>query len=293
MKLEIPTMQPRLMTIASAVVLIVTSTFAASASAQTFFSMDYSSANSPNGGWGAVALAPNYARSRIAGAGPTGQDVYELRQLYAPTTMGYGGQFYWGWAGGIEASDPPQGAKRYYRWRMRFSPDTNFRGLDWGDGSPSGLSNKLLIVGDGCGRSCRFILEYYASPDTGQVRNFRIQLDGGVHMVDTGPFPIGQWLNIQIEVDSSSSASTADGGFKIWVNNDPYSTPTAQRTGITLNPVNWKYVVFGGYMNYGVRSDGVHTIRQTDFQASTSFDPSWNSGDRPPTPEPPTDVVVQ
>jgi len=278
--------------VVSSMVVLAGTMAAPCASGQTFFSMDYSSAASPNGGWYAKELESKYARTRVAGAGPTGQDVYELVQRYAPGTSDYGGQFSWGWDGNVERADPAQGSKRYYRWRMRFSPETNFRGINWTDGSPSGMQNKLLIVGNTCGSRCRFILSYQAEPDRGQVRNFRIQLDGGADLADTGSFPIGEWLNIQVELDSSTTSSTSDGGYKIWINNDNYGAPTAQRTGITLNPTNWKYVILGGFMNDGLRSDGVHTFRQTDFQASTSFDAGWNTGENTISPRPPTNVVA-
>lgn len=278
--------------IALSVVVLAAQATAPRAHAQTFFSMDYSSATSPNGGWFAKSLEPTFTRTRVAGGGPTGQDTYELAQRYASGAPSFGGQFTWGWDGHLEPADPAQGSKRYYRWRMRFSPQTNFRGINWADGSPSGMQNKLLIVGNTCGSRCRFILSYQAEPDRGQVRNFRIQLDGGVDLADTGAYPVGEWLNIQIELDSSTTPSTADGGYKIWINNDNYGAPTAQRTGITLNPTNWKYVVFGGFMNDGLRSDGVHTFRQTDFQASTSFDAGWNTGADTTSPNPPTNVVA-
>lgn len=261
------------------------------ASAQVLFSMDYTAATEPNGGWSAKELKPQYSRSRVPGVGPSGEDAYELVQRYSPNTEGHGGQFTWGWDGTIEPSDPPQGSRRYYRWRMRFSPDTNFRGINWDDGSGSGMQNKLLIVGNTCGSRCRFILSYQADRNSAEVRNFRIQLDGGADLADTGSYPVGQWLNIQVELQSSSSPSTSNGGYKIWINSDNYSNPSAQRVGITLNPTIWRYVMLGAFMNDGLDSGGVHSFRQTSFEAATSFDNSWNTQQVPP--DPPTDVRIQ
>jgi hypothetical protein len=251
---------------------------ASPASAQVIFRMDYSSSTGATGSWQPVEAVPNYTRTRIAGGGPSGQDAFELTQRSVPSLEAYGGQFDWGWDGPVESSDPAQGSRRYYRWRMRFSPTTNFRGLSWGGGGASGVQNKLLIIGQGCGERCRFILTYQAERDSGVVRNFRLQLDGGVDLVDTGSYAVGQWLNIQIELQSGSTASTANGGYKIWINNNNYAAPTAQRTGITLRPANWRSVAFGGYMNDGLDSTGVHTYRQTDFQVASAFDSVWGSG---------------
>lgn len=274
---------------------------AAPASAQVIFAMDYSAGAAPNGGWSAIDVTSHFTRTRVPGGGPQGQDAYELAQRPQPSASDYGGQFNWGWRGNVESRDPSQGSRRYYRWRMRFSPNTNFRGLGWGDGNPSNMQNKLLIVGDTCGSRCRFILTYQGERNAGRVQNFRLQLDGGVDVADTGTFPVGQWLDIQVELRSSSSSSSADGGYKIWINNNNYNSPNAQRSGIVLRPTNWKYVFFGGYMNDGLASDGVHVYRQTDFQVATSFDSNWSrssgSGGAPtPTPTsvpaPPSNVRI-
>jgi hypothetical protein len=277
--------------------LMATLSASAPASAQTFFSMDYSAAADPNAAWNAESVTSGpFNRQRIAGGGPSGQDAYDLIQ-YRDTSFRpefYGGQFRWGWSGNIEPSDPPQGARRYYRWRMRFSPDTNFRAVDWGNGSsPSALVNKVFLVGDG-GRTdrCRVILEYTADPDAGNVRRMRLQIDGGEDPALSGPWPIGQWLNIQIEVDSSSTPSSPDGGYKLWINNNDYGSPTAQTTGITLLTSNWKFVRLGAFVSHGLASGGVHAFRHTDFQASTTFDPNWNSGQRA-APRPPSGITVE
>lgn len=247
--------------------------------AQVFFSMNYNSGAAPTAGWpgGAVPTTQTHTRTFVAGGGPQGEGAYDLTQLYAPTAQGYGGEFYWGWNGNLEAQDPAQGSRRYYRWRMRFSPTTNFRGLYWQDGSRTTLTNKILMVGDGCGRSrCRVIVSYRGADNGRQAQFLRVALDGGDDPADSGPINVGEWVDIQIELDSSSTSSSTDGAYKIWINNNDYSRPTAQRTGIVLNPVNWRYVFFGAYENNGLASDGVHSFRHTGFQASTAFDAAWS-----------------
>lgn len=246
--------------------------------AQVFFRMDYSAAAEPNGGWEAIAPDSRFQRLRVPGGGPSGQDAYELRQISVPGMADSGGQFNWGWRANIEPSDPPTGSRRYYRWRMWFSPTTNFRALDWDNGAAGNLTNKLLIVGQGCGSNrCRVILNHNGERSDASV-SFRLQIDGGADAVDTPSYQRGQWLHVQVELDASSSGSTADGGYKMWVNNNDYSRPSAQRTGIVLNASNWRYVWLGAFMNDGLASDGIHVWRQTDFQAATSFDNAWASG---------------
>ncbi len=262
-----------------AVTVLVSSLISATPTlAQVFFNMDYSAPAAPTAGWpnGAVPTTATHDRVRVPGGGPNGEDAYDLTQRYAPNEQGYGGEFYWGWNGDIEASDPPQGARRFYRMRMRFSPSSNFRGI-FRDGTPTTQTNKVLMVGDGCGRnSCRVIVSYRGGDNGRQVEFLRVALDGGEVPADTPPLSVGQWLDIQIELDSSTTTSSSDGAFKIWINNNDYSRPTAQRTGIQLNPVRWRYTFLGAYNNNGLASDGVHSFRQTGFQAATTFDANWS-----------------
>lgn len=248
----------------------------------TLFSMDYSASADPNAGWTAesTSLGP-FTRTRVASGGPAGQDAYDLAQYYSPTFRPefFGGQFRWGWAGNVETSDPARGVARFYRFRLRFSATTNFRGIDWGDGtSPSSMTNKLLMVGDGGAESrCRVIVEYRGVPDAGNLLRLRINIDGGVDAVDTGPWPLNTWLNVQIEAKSSTNMSTPDGYFRMWVNNNSYASPSANRPTITLSQANWRFVRLGAYASNGLMADGVHTIRLADFQAAESFDSGWNS----------------
>ena len=276
-------MNRRLMLVPALVLLCLGS--ASGAFGQVIFSMDYSPGAYPNGGWTAWPTNASWSRSFVTGAGPSGQNVVEMRQLSNPSGGDYGGQFNWGWSGNIEPSDPAPGARRYYRWRQYFTTGSNFQGLAWGDGNPGDITNKLLLVGQGCTASpCRVILTYRTDRANQRVGYFRLQIDGGAQLVDTGPYAKGQWLNIQVELQSGSS-----GGYKIWINNNDYANPTAQKTGITLNSQNWKYVWLGGFNNDGLQAAGVHTWRQTDFQAATAFNSTWNSGGSStpaPTPAP-------
>ena len=126
----------------------------------------------------------------------------------------------------MESSNPPAGAVRYYRWRMFFPTNTNFSGRELG-----AVVNKLLIVGDGCGERCRVIVTY--GPRTGMSDvNMSVQIDGGVDPISVVNLPKGQWLNIQIEVRGSGDGN---GGYKIWINNDNYSSPSAQIGNIQLD----------------------------------------------------------
>ena len=273
---------------------VLTAVLVQPAFAQVFFRMNYSAGAAPAGGWPVVVQAgTTFTRTHAPGGGPQGEDAYDLTQRHTGSgAPAYGGEFYWGWNGNIEGQNPAQGDRRYYRWRMRFTPNSNFRGV-YQDGSPTSLTNKVLMIGDGCGRNaCRVIVNYRGG-NAGQVGYLRIQIDGGESLAETPPLNVGEWLDIQVEVDSSSTTSSGDGAYKLWVNNNNYGSPTAQRAGFQLNPVNWRYVMLGAYNNNGLASDGVHAWRQTGFEASTAFDSGWHrSGGTSSLPARPTNLRI-
>lgn len=272
--------------------LVLAMACAGQASAQVFFRMDFSPGAQPDAGWNATDPGATHSRTFIAGGGPNGENVYELTQRHTGSSSShYGGEYYWGWTGNIEAQNPAQGARRYYRFRMRFSPGTNFRGTD-SDGSSTTLTNKVLILGDGCGRDCRVILNYRGQ--TNGRTSLKLQIDGGAHLIETNEVAVGQWFTVQIEVDSSTTTSSRDGSYKIWINNNNYNSPSAQTSGFQLNPTNWRWVLFGAYENDGLAANGEHSFRLSGFEASTTFDPNFHTGGgtNTQTPAAPTNLRV-
>ena len=236
-----------------------------------FFQMDYSSGEDPDAGWTLGAFAPGgqatFSRTRVATGGPSGQACYELTQ------EANGGEYYWGWRGDVEAQAPTAGDTRFYRWRIKWSADTNFEGLD-GVGDPRMITNKILILGDSCGSSCRVILNYNGRLN--QQAFFRIQIDGGDHYVDTGDVNVGVWLDVQAQVTTATTGSSANATYKIWVNNNVFASPDAVNSGFQLNPTLHHYVIFGGYNNDELAPGGVHSFRVTDFEVSETFDSAWH-----------------
>ena len=248
------------------------------AAAQVIFRMDDRGDAAPAAGWpgGAVATGATHDRVHVAGGGPRGGDAWEFRQQFAPQAEGYGGEFYWGWNGNVEASDPPPGARRFYRWRMRFDPASNWRGVYWQDGRPITITNKILMVGDGCGRNrCRVVVSYRGRDD-GSAADIRVAIDGGESPTQDVRLKKGEWLDLQIEAASSTTPSSRDGAFKLWVNANDYARPTASAAGIQLNPLGWRYVFFGAYNNNGLAKGGAQTFRVAGFEVADSFDPAWH-----------------
>lgn len=239
---------------------------------------DYS--DYPNAGFGAAetkSLDQRFTREFLPTGGPVGRPAHRLKMRYCETCNDFGGQFNWGNRANLFDSDPPPGTRRYYRFRMRVSG--NNRGRSWDDGAPSDITNKVLIVGQGCGRGCRFILTYETA-DGGGIRNFRIQKDGGEDLDDTGSFPPDKWLSVQVEL-LTGKPGASDGGYRLWVNNGDYKRPDAKRDRIELHGANHRYVWLGGFVNDGLMSDGTHVLDLADFEIGTAFDPDWHRVDEP------------
>jgi hypothetical protein len=236
------------------------------------FKADYSADAYPNLGFGGAETeheGKRFTRTYLPAGGPQGQPAVRLASKPCPDCDSSGGQYNWGNRGNIVAADATAGESRFYRWRARF--DGNHRGLGWEGGEPGGMQNKFLIVGQGCGRQCRVILAYQTG-DRG-IRNFRLQKDGGEDHVDTGGYPNGKWLDLQIEI----APAEGDGGaYRLWIDNNTQARPTAERKKIPLRGTNARYVWLGAFMNDGLAADGTHSVDLTDFEIGTAFDPGWH-----------------
>jgi hypothetical protein len=247
------------------------------------FRMDTSATAWPEAGFPWIVtdeFEVRWSRQLIPGAGPQGQNVVQLTELPG------GPQHGWGWHGHI-VPDLAQGGTRFYRWRHRVTAASNCSHTP---------SNKLLVIAQGCpGGRCRVIVQPKCNPQ--RMIQYNFQIDGGVYQVETGyVYPVGTWLNVQLETRTSSTESASDGALRLWVNNNNYSSPTIQNTGIQLSTGGSEssYIIFGGYNNASGVPAGATNIQQyTDFEIATAFDSSWSRGSSTPAaPAPPTSVRI-
>ncbi len=262
---------------------LVVALCATTAHAQTIFTMNDD--GTINTGWpnGAVPNNTMHTRVHLPNGGRDGGPAWELRQI-----PGGGGENYWGWNGDIEASDPPRNQSRFIRFYW-------FGAL----GSTTG-TNKVLMVGDGCralGPRCRVILTYRASPINPNRLRWSLVIDGGdtpANYPAADEFPsdqgvtLGVWHEIQLELKPSSSASANDGYYKMWIDSNDYSQPTAQWASMVLNPYRWRSVFLGAYQNTALPTGHANSFRVQGFRVSTSF----NGSVPPPPPPDPVDCEV-
>src|SRR5262245_32309634 len=102
---------------------------------------------------GAAPMTNAWSRQTLPGGGPNGADAVQLTQ-----TPRSGWDFGWG-HDLTNLARPAQGATRYLRWRMRFSADSNFLGVDQDGATLIPYSSGKLLMwppgGGGAGqRAC-------------------------------------------------------------------------------------------------------------------------------------------
>ena len=223
-----------------------------------------------------------------ATGGPDGIPIYRQRHIGGSAGSG----FYSGWqtttAGDALCSEniPTQGVSRFGRLIFRYVPTNNFR-----CGGPGTNCNfKVIIHADSCANdsnggnnACRAILELRGQSSVG-LYAMRLAIGGGDIPATTGTvYEPGTWYWIQYEMDSSTTTSSADGCFKIWINNQDYGNPTATngcndvvRTG--SNQTGWGTVKFAGFHNEAAWATGdVDHYEIAGFEYDTVFDAAFGA----------------
>jgi len=245
--------------------------------ATPFFQMDYAAGAAPIAGW--TSTQPDNAdhtMTRAAGIGPDGQDGYRLVMDHVGPN---GGDNYWGHRRVFTGAPFAYGDRAYFRWRFRWLPNTDCRAYEqMGTGLLAGVyRNKILIVNDASSpMTSRFVLTVECDPSPLGFY-WKLQKGGGVDPART-PIntSIAAWVQVQVELQYSSAAGVADGAYRIWIDNNVMTAPTAELTGIVLQAdVEPGDVQFGAYFNNGVFSDGHIGWEHTEFQIDDDFDAGW------------------
>lgn len=252
---------------------------AAPAQAQVVFDMNYTAGADPLAGWDEARTPDsNWSRTRVAGGGPSSQDIYRLSLTYNGATNG--GQHNWGWRGN-DSCTISGGSSCYYRWRYRFTSATTYQCRDWETGSDgANCINKFLLVNnDGCtGGACRFILTVESDRTAGNYQ-WCLQKDGGDDRACTGFYQETTWLDVQVQLLFSSALNAADGGYRIWVDTNTQGSPTQAVTGVILNTTDDPTQTrLGGFMNHGVENGDTYAFELADFEIGSSFDNTWDGG---------------
>ena len=229
-----------------------------------------------------------YRRSRVPAGSPSGSDATQFD--FIPTTatnldFGYG----WGLTSGAYLAPVPQGGTRYIRYRLKINSPVN-----WRTASDSRWASKIVILGNTCENSAHQptrVIQMLRGPGdsvwTQAILNFSQNIDTG-GLSDAGPFgplPIGQWINIQLKIQSSSTTSTADGRLYSYYNNNNEGAPTMRSSsGIVLRTSGWSpatcsgsHMILGGSARE-VMAGANLSFQLADFEYDDAFDPNWDLG---------------
>jgi hypothetical protein len=234
-----------------------------------------------------------YRQQLVPGLSPSGHAALRITAL----RVGGAGDAGWGGRFNGEATAPPQGAVRYARWRIRYISPINWRSDSCATPPNCGSNvrttpDKLFILGNTCENSpyqpTRIIYWQYADyPNRANpLANFsqNIGPSAGGFM----PLGVDTWLNVQVEIRSSSSTTAGDGQLKVWVNRNDYSNPN-QDSGrsIPIKTAGWgrntcssSHIVFGDGSYNPLSTDGATNAVQeiADFEYDDQFDPQWAIG---------------
>jgi hypothetical protein len=233
-----------------------------------------------------TAAAQYYRRTRIPGGSPSGSDATQFD--FIPQASALNVDFGYGWALTRASALPPvpQGQARYLRWRLYINSPVNWRTL-----SDSRWGSKIVILGNNCENAphqpTRVIQQMrgpggsnwkYGILNTSQ----NIDSDGLSEAGPLDPIPIGQWVHIQVKVQSSSTTTTADGRISTYYNNNNEATPTFQsRRGIVLRSSGWSkatcpasWIAFGQSAREAGPGANL-SFRVADFEYDDEFDPHW------------------
>lgn len=268
------------------------------------FQPDYSAGAFPQAGWDRAIsekFGVRWTRSYLPTGGPFGGPAHRLTELPRTTDPDCGGQHGWGWDVALP-TDPPRGVagRRYVRWAIRYVASSNFLAAKpQPDCAASMTSDKLMMVGDGCNSgNCRIILTAKVMPDEAsnperRKLQFGVAIDGGTAQTETGyVIDTSGWLFVQLELTPSTSTTVLDGGWRLFVNNN--ATPIVTRTGIRLDPENWRHISFGAYNNNVLRANGTNAFDTALFEVATGFDPNWyrTGGSTSPSPTAPSGARI-
>lgn len=245
------------------------------------FVKDYSAGAAPGAGFddGPNIQSPDELTiARVAGAGPSGEDITRYTFAHQPHPSG---QFGLGWGSQFEGAPFAYGDEAYLRFLYRINAGALFDFYD-DEGGQSGVGRlKFIIVNDsGDGTTSRPILDIQMYRDTGsgQLTNWRLGIGGGVNAVQTPDAALDSaWHAVQMRLRYSSAFGESDGGWDIWVDNDVEGSPDATVSGVPLyaDGVDNGLVKLGAYLNNGLRENGVLVLDEARFAIRDAFMPNW------------------
>ena len=245
---------------------------AAAAGQDIVFRANFTAAAAPTFGFSHVRdryLGTAYTQDSVPGAGPGGGDAVEITYRGVPSPT----EHYVGWFTDLDG-DFEQGQAVYIRLKMRLKGPVRLRSVT----NPDGWSNKMVILGDE-GPSSERVMWNLRDDGSSKTPIFVIEknIDGDPARLDTRSLPQNQWINAQLRVQSSKTASSGDGRFSLYLGKDnaDEKRPTHESGKFSISTEGWGKINGLGYYCDYMGSGGAISWQFAAYEVARTFDPTW------------------
>lgn len=211
--------------------------------------------------------------THLPAGGPRGAPAVDITMLGVTDPP----ENYVGWFRDLAGIDVPQGATRYLRMRIRLVSPIQYRSV----GNAGSWSTKLVILGDGGESSQRVMWNLRSGPSVSEpVFVIEKNIDGGATRITTQPLPVDTWIAAQLELRSSTTPSSGDARFRLYLGPDNANpaTPTYESGSFSISTADWDAILGLGYYCDYMRPGGNVRFQISAFEYDDEFDPTWGNG---------------
>jgi hypothetical protein len=175
------------------------------------------------------------------------------------------------WEGTEGVVAPPQGGVRYIRYYIYYSNVTNLARAQ--DGEPWGVKTTAIGADPDTMRAIETSAPHTAAYNL-QVR-WGKNIDGPPNETDEDPSLQVGWNAVQLGLFLSTTTSSGDGGYRVWLDNDDEANPSADSAFSTSQDA----ATMGGLglliAMEPLLSTASLTIQIAAFEYADAFDPNW------------------
>jgi hypothetical protein len=234
--------------------------------------MNITAGAAPHFGWGIFDPSNRegiqWRTSFVAGGGPGGRDAAQVQMI--PLASGGFGANIWEGAG---SARPSQGGVRYIRYYIYYSNVTHLRRAQ--DGDFWGVKTVLINANPDTERAIETSAPHTAAENL-QIR-FGKNINGPPDETIGDPLLRVGWNAVQLGIFTSSTTTSRNGGYRVWLNNDQYSSPSASSSFTTSHTASALGDLSLLAAMEPLRNSTTLTIRFAAFEYDDEFDAGWSA----------------
>jgi hypothetical protein len=262
-------MRVRSLALSLTIALTVASTSPLTQSRSPLYRFSCSAQTWPACGLNLVPENAYHRKTLLPTGGPHGQPAVLFEHLQADHQF----QYYFGWGTIPGLAAVPQGAARYFRFRIFFEPGVDFAG------NQGPWSAKFFIVADGQNVGTNRIVGHIGvggRNDTDVYLGGGRNIDGGSYTVPSPVFRTGRWYDVEYEFQSSSTASKSDGRIRMRVNGGEWLSSG----NFVFTTQGWNTFALGRISQTTLRAPkGRFSYKiAADWEWDEASDPHWHRG---------------